>query len=38
MLVLVLGLVIALLVKTTHYCGGDATLICHELLAALLKI
>ena len=38
MLVLVLGLVIASLVKTRLYCGGDATLICHELLAALVKI
>ena len=38
MLVLELGLVIAPLVKTRLYCGGDATLICHELLAALLKI
>ena len=38
MLVLVLGLVLASLVKTTLYCGGDTTLICHELLAALIKI
>ena len=38
MLVVVLGLVIASLVKTTLYCGGDATLIGHELLAALVNI
>ena len=38
MLVLVLGLVIASLVKTRLYCGGDETLIRHELLAASVKI
>ena len=38
MFVLELELLLASLVKTTPYCGGDATVICHELLAALLKI
>ena len=31
-------LVLAWLVKTRLYCGDDATVICHELLAALVKI
>ena len=31
-------LVLASLVKTRLYCGDDATVICHELLAAFVKI